>query len=107
MGMSLITGGDLLRAFVGGTAIFTTFLLLAALAGYLGLRALPVIMSGGLLLAIIAMFFFVLRPGDTGWGGIAAVAALVQISVLSIITGVFTELGVYAWSFLERRKSPK
>jgi len=94
----------LMQAFLAGLLIFGSYWLVAATAGYFGLRAMPMIMSAGIILAVVVMLFLLTRPGDTGWSDIAAVAALVQLAGLAVITGVVTEVGLYVWNLVDSRK---
>lgn len=113
VGTWLITGGPSegaagpMRAMLAGSVIFVSYWLIAATAGYFGLRAMPLIMGAGIIMAVFTMLFLLTRPRDTGWDQIAAVAALIQISTLAIIASVVAETGMYVWSLIDRRKATR
>lgn len=110
IGIRLIIGppaqgaGGPMQAFVAGTVIFGSYWLIAAAAGYFGLKAMPLIMGAGNIVGIIGMLWSLQSLGTEGWGGAAAVGALLQVSGIAFISGVLTEVGVRVWSYLERRR---
>lgn len=110
IGIRLIVGapapgaGGPLQAFVAGAIIFGVYWLVAATAGYFGLKAMPPIMGVGMIAAIIAMLWALRSLGPEGWGGAAAVGALIQLSGIALIAGVFTEIAAYVYGHLERRR---
>ncbi|HSL93580.1 MAG TPA: hypothetical protein VK905_03140, partial [Bacillota bacterium] len=73
VGTWLITGGPSDgaagpgQAMLAGSVIFVTYWMIAATAGYFGLRAMPLRMGAGIILAVFTMLYLLPRPGDTGW----------------------------------------
>jgi hypothetical protein len=113
VGTWLITGGPSEgaagpgQAMLAGSVIFVTYWMIAATAGYFGLKAMPLIMGAGIIIAVFTMLLMLTRPGDTGWDQLAAVAAFIQITVLAIIASVVSETGVYVWDLIDSRKVAK
>lgn len=93
-----------LQAFIAGVVIFSAYLLIAGTAGYFGLKAMPVIMGAGIVMAIVAMLWSLKSLGNEGWGGAAAVGALIQVSGMAFVASIFTEVGVRVWKLVEQKR---
>lgn len=92
---------DLLQAWVAGSLLFLVYFGTLAMAGFFGFLIMVKTMLVGFGIASLALFFFAWRDNNTGWGGIAAIAAFLEISVFAIVGGAFAEMGTY---LLRRRK---
>ena len=103
----LITGqgfgsfADLLQAWVASSLLFLVYFGILAIAGFFGSLIMAKTMLVGFGIASLALFFFAWRDNNTGWGGIAAIAAFLEISIFAIVGGVFAEIATYLW---RRRK---
>jgi uncharacterized membrane protein YhhN len=94
-----------LQAFFAGFVIFGAYLLVAATAGYFGLKAMPLMMGAGVVVGIIAMLWTLKSLGNEGWSGAAAVGALIQMAGVAFMASIFTEAGVYIWKLVENKRS--
>lgn len=87
---------ELLQAWVASSLFFSLYFALVVAAGYFALNTMLKVLLGGLGLAIVALFYFAWRD-TTGWGGLAAIAAFIQVIVLAVAISVLSELGRYVW----------
>lgn len=100
-GRPLLPITELIQAFFAGYMFFLMYFAVLSAAGFFGWRTMAYAMYVGLALGVLALFFFAWRD-DTGWGGLAAVAALLQIIILSTVGGLGAELGVRLWDRFRR-----
>ena len=105
----LITGrgvgsvAELLQAWVAGSLLFLIYFGILAIVGFFGMMLMVKTMLVGFVIASLALFFFAWRDNNTGWGGIAAIAAFLQIAILAVVGGAAAELGTFLWRRMKRR----